>query len=299
MSEHVTAFRVALLKVLIAIAWVDGELSAPERALLKSWMTEFYLGERQRDYLQFYLDHPTTRQQAETFARELIETTHSEGEREEAMARILQLVRADGQFDEAERSFLERVGELFADAGGLGLLTNRLRGFFSMRPFGPSTSPDRQLAQIETDLLRVWRERDHPADPYSANLRDGSPSQKQRWLLFAAALAGCTWAELRQVLPEASDCIRRSLKLGEDEVRFFSQCLSDPYVRSLDRARLVRGVEDHAPREVALGVVDLLFCLAALDGKISDEETETIRGVALGLKVTHRMFIDRKLRYVR
>ncbi|MBC8120624.1 MAG: TerB family tellurite resistance protein [Gemmatimonadaceae bacterium] len=291
-------FRIELLKVLIAVGWSDGELSEPERALLRGWMTEFHLSEQQRNYLQYYLDHPTTREQAEVFSRTLVEAVQSPQQREEALVRLEQLARADDQVDVAEQDFLSRIRDLFTDTGNLGLFANRFKQFFAMRPFGSGGSGDALLAQLEAELLKVWRERDHQ-DPDVAELKAGGAlSTHQRSLMFVGALGGCTWAELGKPLPPAANCIQTSLGLDEVPSRFVEQFLSDPYVRSLDRSRLVRGVEEYAERGLAQGLIDLLFCLAARDGEISEDEVETIRGVALGLKITHRVFIASKLRHI-
>ncbi|AGY58312.1 TerB family tellurite resistance protein [Gloeobacter kilaueensis] len=293
-------FQLALLKVLIAIGWADGEFSESERALVRRWMAEFSLSEQQCNYLRYYLEQPTTRQQAEAFSRELVEAAHRPEEREVALERLRQLACADERLDEAEKRFLEEVSALFASAGDLGLFANRLRGFFAVRPFKIQRSADAHLAELEAELLWLWKERDHPGGDFARHLKaGGQPSDRQRALLFVGALAGCTWGELKRPLPAATSCIRECLRLEDEQAEFVEQMLSDPYVRSLDRARLVRGVENYADRPLALGLVELLFCLAATDGTIDDEETETIRGMALGLKVTHRMFIDSKLRYGR
>ncbi len=293
-------FSIALLKVLVAMGWADGELSAPERELIRACMDAFYLNEQQRNYFQYYFDNPTTPQQAELFSRALVESVTSGAERQEALDRLQQLVQADRRVEEPERLLLERLHVLFDDTGDLGLLLNRLRGFFAVRPFGVRRSSDALLAELEAELFWLWRERDYQPTTLSANLKEGKPATaRQRTLAFVGALAGCTWAELREPVPPTTGCIRETLKLKEEEARFVEQFLLDPYVRSLDRSRLVRGVEDFAERELAEGLVDLLFCLAASDGTVSDEETETIRGMALGLKVTHRVFIASKLRYAK
>ncbi|UFP93917.1 TerB family tellurite resistance protein [Gloeobacter morelensis] len=293
-----SSFQIALLKVLIAVGWSDGVLTDAERRLIGRWMGEFYASEQQRNYLQYYLEQPTTRQQAEDFSKGLIEAVHSGREREEALTKLQQLAAADEHLDEAERLFLGRVRDLFESTGELGLFANRLRGFFSARPFAGGRSSDALLAALEAELVKLWRERDYPSDPYVAAFKAGEPpTPEQRSLLFVGALAGCTWGELKREMPDPLPCIRRCLRLGEPQTRFVTQTLVDPYVQSLDRSRLVRGVENYAERPLALGLVDMLFCLAAADGFISDAETETIRGVALGLKVTHRMFIGSKLRF--
>ncbi|BAC89258.1 TerB family tellurite resistance protein [Gloeobacter violaceus] len=292
-----SSFQIALLKVLVAVGWADGVLTDAERRLIGRWMGEFYVSEQQRNYLQYYLEQPTTRRQAEDFSKGLIEAAHSGREREEALTKLQQLAGADEHLDEAERLFLERVRELFESTGDLGLFANRLRGFFSARPFSGRSS-DALLAALEAELVKLWRERDYPGDPYVAAFKAGeAPTPEQRALLFVSALAGCTWGELKREMPDPLPCIRRCLRLDEAQTRFVAQTLVDPYVRSLDRSRLVRGVENYAERPLALGLVDILFCLAAADGLISDAETETIRGVALGLKVTHRLFIGSKLRF--
>jgi tellurite resistance protein len=45
--------------------------------------------------------------------------------------------------------------------------------------------------------------------------------------------------------------------------------------------------------------VDALFAVAAADGGVSNDEIEEIRGISNSLKLTHKEFIDAKLRIPR
>jgi uncharacterized tellurite resistance protein B-like protein len=67
----------------------------------------------------------------------------------------------------------------------------------------------------------------------------------------------------------------------------------------LDPYRLARQFADACgPRERA-EFLDVLFAVAAADGEASYEEIEEIRAIAQSLKLSHRQFIDAKLKIPR
>jgi uncharacterized tellurite resistance protein B-like protein len=63
----------------------------------------------------------------------------------------------------------------------------------------------------------------------------------------------------------------------------------------LDFFRLSREFGEHFSYDESLKMAKALFAVAAADGKVSFEETEEIRSIATGIKLTHQEFIHAKL----
>ena len=62
---------------------------------------------------------------------------------------------------------------------------------------------------------------------------------------------------------------------------------------------LVKAVRPDQTEEERVQFLDVLFAVADGDGLVSTPETEGIRRIAMNLKMTHRQFIDAKLKIPR
>lgn len=69
--------------------------------------------------------------------------------------------------------------------------------------------------------------------------------------------------------------------------------------KSLDYYRLSREFFESTSFDERMRFLDVLFAVAAGDGHASYEETEEIRTIAMGLKFTHKQFINAKLKIPR
>jgi uncharacterized tellurite resistance protein B-like protein len=67
-------------------------------------------------------------------------------------------------------------------------------------------------------------------------------------------------------------------------------------VRGLDRARLISEYTADAGFEDRVELLDLLFAVAAADGALTHPELEELRGISAAMNLSHRQYIDAKLR---
>jgi uncharacterized tellurite resistance protein B-like protein len=67
----------------------------------------------------------------------------------------------------------------------------------------------------------------------------------------------------------------------------------------MDRHRLAREFADECEPEERVEFLDVLFALASADGMATYEEIEEIRLMAQSLKLSHKQFIDAKLKIPR
>jgi uncharacterized tellurite resistance protein B-like protein len=63
-----------------------------------------------------------------------------------------------------------------------------------------------------------------------------------------------------------------------------------------DTFRLMRELATSATEDERRHVVEILFAISAADGDMSIEEVEEIRVISRGLNLTHKDFIDAKLK---
>jgi uncharacterized tellurite resistance protein B-like protein len=66
----------------------------------------------------------------------------------------------------------------------------------------------------------------------------------------------------------------------------------------LDRFRLTREFYEKSSPEQRLQLMDCLFDIAGSDTDLQHSEIEEVRSIAYALRLSHRQFIDAKLRYL-
>jgi uncharacterized tellurite resistance protein B-like protein len=72
--------------------------------------------------------------------------------------------------------------------------------------------------------------------------------------------------------------------------------IQEESVRGLDRRSLISEYADNADYEERIALLDLLFAVAAADKALTYTELEELRGIASTLGLSHRQYIDAKVR---
>lgn len=72
--------------------------------------------------------------------------------------------------------------------------------------------------------------------------------------------------------------------------------IQEESVRGLDRSRLIAEYTADAIFDDRVELMDLLFAVAAADGNLTHAELEELRGLSTAMNLSHRQYIDAKLR---
>ena len=72
--------------------------------------------------------------------------------------------------------------------------------------------------------------------------------------------------------------------------------IEDESVRGLDRSRLISEYTAQLGFDERIGVLDLLFAIAVADGGLTHAELEELRGISAAMHLSHRQYINAKLR---
>jgi len=72
--------------------------------------------------------------------------------------------------------------------------------------------------------------------------------------------------------------------------------IEEESLRGLDRARLISEYTAHSGFEERVDLLNLLFAVAAVDGALTHPELEELRGISAAMNLSHRQYIDAKLR---
>ena len=207
---------------------------------------------------------------------------------------------ADGMTRTEEHAFLERFISILKQGGPAAGLFNTVRGLFKQTVFKPVLGSKRseELHDFLNNriLFKVRRklEREkltleaHPDELAYASLFGGllahvasahQPLEDKQWQVLKGHLE-----QIAGFDPEA--------------VELVLSVIGETASQGLDRFRLTRGFYEKSSREQRLGLLDCLFDIAGSDTDLQHAEVEEVRAVAYGLKLTHREFIDAKLKYL-
>lgn len=284
-------------KVIIAAAWADGEITDEEDSCLKDLIWRLPdVSARQWNELDLYLDAPVTAAEREQLVARLRELTASAEQRDLALRKLDEMVAADGVVSDAERAIVAQVQEALATAD-VGVWGGFSRLLIGRRAAATAGAPGREAYLDDFVRNRVYYK-----------LRQRLAAENVTWDISDAelrrlGLAGGLLALVAHVSDEAAAAERAVMEralaaawgLSPESAAFAVEvALADG--DRLDFYRLVREFSAATTPDEQRRFLDALFAVAAADGSASFEETEQIRLIAQGLKLSHQEFIDAKMK---
>ncbi|MFB3909428.1 MAG: TerB family tellurite resistance protein [Candidatus Eisenbacteria bacterium] len=260
--------EVALVRLLVAAAWADGDLSPQETEYLEGVARDVGLDAAEWAGLRPMLDRPVPIEEAEKLAVDFV-TGIPATDRERVLARIESLAGADGRRSGGESRLLSRMREAIeaADASAAPTVLSRVRGLLRR------TVP---RAPIREDEERF-----------------------QRALLFAAIHFRVILGD-GEVAPEETRYLRRQLQdrfgFGTDEAERILGLVRARTLDDLDRQRLCASFNRVSEIEERIALLESLFGGAASDGEIDESELLELRLIANYLWIEAREFHDVRMR---
>jgi uncharacterized tellurite resistance protein B-like protein len=196
-------------------------------------------------------------------------------------------MKADDQITAEEHDFLEQYVFVLKQASTAKLLVGRLKGLFQARP-----------ATTVVDLDEFIRNKIF----FKLQRRLGSHQMTPQTyrLCLLGGLMGIVAQADGEIAPQELEEIRRRL---QNTGRFEPEALDtlvtiirEESVRGLDRSRLVSEYTGPLTFDERVNLLDLLFAIAAADGGLTHAELEQLRGISAAMNLSHRQYIDAKLR---
>ncbi len=287
------------LRVLIAAAWADGEITYHELNNLKAYFRELDLGEEQITALEPYLADPIGPDEARTIVDDFLSRARR-SERETLVAAVRDLVLADGALDGGEKSFLEMLDTARAETTTAGVFVAQLK-----RLWGGSGGHAAETARRSDLIDEFIRNRVLYQVKRRLLLHGGVTAldaDTERELRYVCALAGLLGhvagadqsfdaderATIAEILDAVSSLQHRDVDIIVDIVE--SEVLSD-----IGYFSFARELDQLAGPEERTRVLTLLFDVAAADGEIIHEELEEIRKISKALHIDHQSFIAAKM----
>ena len=293
-------FIMDLAKLLIAAAWVDGELANEEINALKDLLfnLENVTG---RDWveLEIYMDSPVSLEERDAMLSRVLERIQTVRDKELVLEMLENVFKADGVVTEAEEAVLEEIKESVSDVstGLLGRLSKSIKVAMGRRRenFKSAVQRDTQVDDyIENTIYYHLK-----SESEKKGIKIELPDDKVRKLCLTAGLM----ARISAVDSEISEQERQAIKnilseewdLTDQEADIVMAISCDRALRGLDYFRLTRGFFECTNLQERKDFVKSLFKIANASDKTSYDETEEIRKIAASLKLSHKDFIDAKL----
>jgi uncharacterized tellurite resistance protein B-like protein len=292
----------ALGKVMIAAAWADQDLSADEVNSLKDLLFHLpQLTAAQWAELDIYLHSPVGERERQRLLDELEKHIRTKADRKLALEALESVANADQTNDPYEEETLREIRQSIesAETGVAGLLGNLVGSAIQRRGQAAASFPNRE-AQLE-DFV-------HNRVYYSVQQRlnqteDDISLEKSEAELRTLSLAGGLMARVAHADEEVSDdelqamvnALMNHWDLDEKAAAFVASIAASEVADDLDNYRLSREFYEATDREQRLKFLEVLFKVAAADGKASHQEIEDIRSIARTIKLSHKDFINAKL----
>lgn len=296
-------------KVIIAAAWVDGEISLEETNSLKDllfWVP--HAGFKQglqitgRDWamLEMYMQAPVGDAERARLVDELGAALRTSEDRAFALSALDDLIHADGVVADEEVAALAEIKSAIesGNASIFGQLARLIQGPIERRSLTVSNAPNRE--EFFDDFIKnrvyfVVRQRLN-RDEASWNIGDAD----LRKLSLAGGLLARVARVDKTVTEDEFDAMVQALYAGwditQDAAAIVAEVAVSEVSADMDYFRLTREFFSNTTEEERTRFLDILFSVAQADGKISHYETEEVRRVSLSLNLTHKQFIDAKLK---
>ena len=294
----------ALAKVMIATAWTDGSVTNEEMNSLKDLL--FQLPEMTASdwaELDIYIESPVGEAERTRLVADLQASLKSSQDKELAIIMIDELVNADGEITDEERESVEQIKSAIREAnvGVLGSMGNFLGGSVSRRSKAVTNAPNRELYLDDYQKNKVFYNVSRRLELEETGL--DIPEKELRRLSLAGGLMARVAYVDHEVQEDEFDsmvsAIQNNWELSDIQAALVAESAVSTITKGLDYYRLSRRFFESTTEDERVHFMDALFAVADADGRVSYEEIEEIRTISTVLKMTHKQFIDAKLKIPR
>jgi uncharacterized tellurite resistance protein B-like protein len=290
--------QIEFLKVLACMAWADKEVTRPEISLIGRLTHDFQLSGDDRLQVEMYLDEKVTAEEAKRVTRRFLARVRRPAQRKQLLATVEKLLDSDEHRAPEEHEWLDELHGAIAESSGSFLLDG-LRSVLrigSAGAAGPDSGRESQFHEfIHNRVLFKLR---HRVGAKTLE-HETKPDKLKELTLCAAFLAQVGYVD-DDFLPQEKQFIQNLL----GEVWGLSTAMAEAVCGvaietangGLDLFRLLQETKATLSFNRRKKLLEALFGLALAEEKLTGPEVEEIRKIAYGLELTHREFINAKLK---
>jgi uncharacterized tellurite resistance protein B-like protein len=293
-------FIMDLAKLLIAAAWVDGELSNEEINSLKDLLFTIpdISGEAWKQ-LEIYMDSPVTSEEREALLSRVLTGITSNKDKTLVIETLTRLFQADGKISDEESALLQDIKEALSKAHtGVFARMSRVITTSVKRRNETSKAATQRESRIDDFIMNTVYYQLEP-ERIEKGLAFNLPERQIRKLCFASGLL----ARIAAVDSGISENERNSIQsilseeweLSDQEAGLVTEISCHRVLKGLDFYRTTRGFFDCTTHDERKAFLKCLFKIANASDMTAYEEVEEIRRISESLKLSHKDFIEAKL----
>jgi uncharacterized tellurite resistance protein B-like protein len=288
-------------KVLIATAWVDGEVSWTEINCLKDLLFKMTaLTGRDWARLQIYVETPVSPQERARLLSDLKQAIASPDDRATALSVLEDVCQADGLLTQDERVVFDEIKQTIAEAqtGLFGSMSKLLRGALVRRSDALANAPNREQHFEAFIRRKIYYKLSRRLEVDETDIKI-SDSDLRKLCAAGGLMARIAHAD-DEIADEEFKVICEALQNGwgvsRQQAALAAEIAISEVGTGLDLHRITRAFFDSTDHEERSRFLEVLFAVAeAHDGK-SHDEIEEVRKIARMLRVSHGDFIRAKLK---
>jgi uncharacterized tellurite resistance protein B-like protein len=310
MSDRSLIFTLA--KVIIAAAWADGEVTHDEINSLKDLLFQLpnvglkhgiQLSAQEWARLEMYIESPIGDAERARLIADLKAELRTPRDKELVVLALDNLVKTDGVVTDEEKEIEAEIKQAMedVDVSILGQLGRLVGGAVQRRSAAVAQSPNREQFledYIKNKVYYAVRQRLR-LDEKELHL----PEADLRKLSLAGGLLAKVAHVDEHISEDEFEAIARALQthwqVDRETAVFIAEVATSEVAKKLDHHRTVRQFATNTTRAERVHFLDVLFAVAVADGRVSFDETEEIRAIANSMNLTHKDFIDAKLKIPR
>ena len=262
-------------------------LTQAEINYLKTLAKRFNLGDSDWLELEPYLEDRPSESDVDALFQDLLTRICTPLGRNEVIRHLEGILNADNNISAEEHDFLEQYSLILKEASTVELLVRRIKGLFQKQPAGSAMDLDEF---IRNKILFKLRRR----------IGSDQVTPKLHHLCLLGGLMGIVAQADGEIHGRELEAIRYELQsrggFESEALDTLMAIIEEESVRGLDRARLISEYTAPLGFDERVEMLDLLFAIAAADGGLTHAELEELRGISAAMNLSHRQYIDAKLR---
>ncbi len=302
-------FVMTLAKVIIAAAWADGQITNEEINSLKDLIFHLrqsgfddvnQLNAQEWARLDMYIETPIEEAERARLIVDLQDALQSERHKDMALRALRELVAADGEVTESEKEVVAEI-EKAINAVSLGFVANLERligGAVSKRSQAVADAPNREVYFDDFITNKVFYRVSQRLQIDRSDLK--IPEDELRKLSLVGGLMAKVAYVDREVTEDEFKGMAQAIEthwgVSSQLAAFVAEVAVSAAEETFDSFRMTRELMECTSEDERRKFLDVMFAVASSDGQISYDETEEIRKIARGINLTHKDFIDSKLR---
>lgn len=284
------------LKVLTTVAWADGEVSQSELNILKTFYRKFDLEKHELDELKPYLLAPVLKKEKDDLYRQMIAELSSPAEKTEIMGALEAMVDAQKRVKNDERELISQFSDWLGKPSHTKKSFGRIRNLLQRTIF-------KQARDLNPDMEKYFKRRVlKKIELKSAHSRISTNLPDER--LYFICLVGTLMAAVAHVDDHFDPAEKKALKrcltdqfsLKGKELTLLFEVVEEQARQGFDFHEVAKELNRVASYNDRIHLMECLFEISIADGEMVHEEAEEVRRITKALRISHKTFIEYKVR---